>query len=230
MARGTLTLPNDERSPRQGEKGLSLAGDCARLRALGDVLARTSKHGPRARAVYRSQAGPRATAVQAGGRCRGAGETEPLLPLSPRSARPATRPRASAGPAPQANPRQMPWSRRDRPPAPPVAQIRSASNPPAHQRGPSAAGKRKHPAIRRSKKEGPPKRARCLPNRAFQGKLTRSTGMVDAPCAAAPVLLITWSITPTPPSDTVSRLWNFTPATAGTSKACAAWIAGLTLK
>ena len=29
MARGTLTLPNDERSPRQGEQGLSLAGDCS---------------------------------------------------------------------------------------------------------------------------------------------------------------------------------------------------------
>src|SRR5689334_8123093 len=68
------------------------------------------------------------------------------------------------------------------------------------------------------------------PQRELQGKLTMLTGMVAAPCAAAPVSLTTWSITPTPPSETVRRSCSFTPGLTGTSKARVAWIVGLTLK
>jgi hypothetical protein len=47
---------------------------------------------------------------------------------------------------------------------------------------------------------------------------------------ASPVLLMTWEIVPTPPSDTVTMLWNFTPEVTGTSKARALTTELLALK
>ena len=67
-------------------------------------------------------------------------------------------------------------------------------------------------------------------NACGQGKLTMLTGVVDEPCAAAPVSLTTWSMVLTPPSETVSRSWSFTPGVTGTSNARVAWIVGSTLK
>ena len=63
-----------------------------------------------------------------------------------------------------------------------------------------------------------------------QGKLTMLTGTVAEPCAAAPVSLTTWSMVPTPPSETVRRSCSFTPGVTGTSNARVAWIEGSTLK
>src|SRR5262249_49889076 len=62
------------------------------------------------------------------------------------------------------------------------------------------------------------------------GKLTMLTGIVADPCAAAPVSLTTWSIVPTPPSETVRMSCSFTPGVTGTSNARVAWIVGSTLK
>lgn len=64
---------------------------------------------------------------------------------------------------------------------------------------------------------------------AAQGKLTTLTGTVPEG-VVAPVLLITWVMTPLKLSDTVNRSWNSTPAALGTSKAWEALTAGLTLK
>ena len=64
---------------------------------------------------------------------------------------------------------------------------------------------------------------------AAQGKLVTLTGTVPEG-VVAPVLLITWVMTPLKLSDTVKRSWNSTPVAVGTSKAWEALTAGLVLK
>src|ERR1019366_460492 len=68
-----------------------------------------------------------------------------------------------------------------------------------------------------------------LVERTCYGKLTTSLGVVlDG--VTAPVLLMTWVIVPTPPSETVSRSCHATPAVEGDSNALYELTAGLTLK
>ncbi len=57
-----------------------------------------------------------------------------------------------------------------------------------------------------------------------------STGTVDVPCAVAPVSLTTWTIEPTPPSETVRMSCSCTPEVTGTSNEWYAAIVGSTLK
>jgi hypothetical protein len=78
---------------------------------------------------------------------------------------------------------------------------------------------------------GPP--ARSTPPRPgagpAQGKLTTLTGTVPDG-VVAPVLLITWVMTPLKLSDTLKMSWNSTPVAVGTSNAWEALTAGLVLK
>jgi hypothetical protein len=62
------------------------------------------------------------------------------------------------------------------------------------------------------------RRAAILDRELPYGKLKRSTTWL-AVLAVAPVSLITCSMVPTPPRETVTRSWNWTPEVSGTSKA-----------
>lgn len=62
-----------------------------------------------------------------------------------------------------------------------------------------------------------------------QGKETIVEGTVEVPEVGAPVLLITCSYWPLPPSETTSRSWNLTPGLTGAWKPCSWRIVGSTL-
>ncbi len=62
---------------------------------------------------------------------------------------------------------------------------------------------------------------------ALAGKSTTKLGSVTSVGVGAPVLLMTWSITPAS-SCTVSRWRIFTPARSGASNALVAWMDGST--
>jgi hypothetical protein len=72
-------------------------------------------------------------------------------------------------------------------------------------------------------------RLRPLGGAAHHGELMRSTTWFE-PLAVPPLSLMTCSMVPTPPRETVRRSWNWTPEVLGTSKAWALTMLGLTSK
>src|SRR5262249_799987 len=95
----------------------------------------------------------------------------------------------------------------------------------APRRGPAHRRRTAGPPRGHSWKVKPGPRARLRD----QGEWGMSPGVwLDG--VRPPVSLMTCSITPTPPSETVRMSWNWTPEVFGASKAWSATTAGLTLK